>query len=248
MVYLSAGDAAAAPDQASTDLTRALIELTKEIKGLRQDINGLIEELQVPAPAAAGTTRSARKVPSLSGKEIPLGDNPALGSAAAKIAIVEFSDYQCPFCRKFFLDTFFQIKRDFIDTGKVRFVYFDFPLTFHPHAEGAAVAARCAGQQNHYWDMHDRLFSNQFRLGEQFYRDQAAALGLDAAAFSKCLDDPAHDAKIRASIALGEKLGVAGTPAFFIGNLAGGTVKNLRLVSGAKSYKYFADTIAAVSR
>ena len=84
-----------------------------------------------------------------------------LGSANATITLIEFTDYQCPFCSRHFNQTYEQIKKDYIDTGKVKFYLRDFPLGFHPNAQKAAEAARCAGDQGKYWEMHDALFKNQ---------------------------------------------------------------------------------------
>ena len=235
----------ASPQDDSAALAKALTELTNEIKSLREDIKDLKTELQQQANTSRG--RRAPAV-SLEGKEIHIAGHPALGSDNAKVAIVEFSDYQCPFCRKFHIDTFPALKHDYIDSGKVKFVYFDFPLPFHSHAEGAAVAARCAGEQKRYWDMHNWLFSNQNRLTDVFYRQQAAAMGLDSAAFSKCLSAPGHAADIGKSMTLGRELGISGTPAFYIGHMEGDVVKDLRLVSGAKSIGYFNSAINALSR
>lgn len=95
-------------------------------------------------------------------KTVNVGNLPALGNANAKVTIVEFSDYQCPFCERFFTQTEGQIKKEYVDTGKVKFYYRDFPLTqIHPGAQKGAEAARCAGDQNKYWEFHDAVFQNQ---------------------------------------------------------------------------------------
>ncbi len=93
------------------------------------------------------------------GIEVEIGDSPVKGDANAPITIVEFSDFQCPFCARFYTQTLGQIEREYIDTGKVKLVYKDFPLnSIHPNAQKAAEAARCAGEQNKFWEYHDKLF------------------------------------------------------------------------------------------
>ena len=88
-------------------------------------------------------------------------DDPVLGDANAKVTVIEFTDFQCPFCGRHFEQTFGQIKENYVDSGKVKYVLRDFPLSFHPHAEEAAEAAECANDQGKFWEMHDELFSNQ---------------------------------------------------------------------------------------
>lgn len=98
---------------------------------------------------------------SLKQYQVSMDDDPVLGNANAPITIIEFSDYECPFCKRFYDQTFGQIKKDYIDTGKVKFIYRDYPLSFHPGAEPAAQAANCAGEQGKYWEMHDKIFQAQ---------------------------------------------------------------------------------------
>ncbi|MGD8977169.1 MAG: thioredoxin domain-containing protein, partial [Gammaproteobacteria bacterium] len=118
-------------------------------------------------------------------------ERPALGAADAPVVIVVFSDYQCTFCKAFFVERLPEIKRDFIDTGKVRLVSRDFPLTRHPRARPAAMAAACADRQDRYWDMHEILFAHQDRFSDQQLNGYAGELGLDAEAFAGCFADPA---------------------------------------------------------
>jgi protein-disulfide isomerase len=94
--------------------------------------------------------------------EVAIGDLPVKGQASAPVTIIEFSDYECPFCERFFTQTEVQLRKEYVDTGKVKFYYRDFPLTqIHPGAQKGAEAARCAGDQNKYWEYHDGLFQNQ---------------------------------------------------------------------------------------
>ena len=165
-----------------------------------------------------------------------------LGSPGAPNVIEEFGDYECPFCARFHTQTFGQLKREFIDTGKARYIFKDFPLTYaHPSAQKAAEAAHCAADQGKYEEYHDRLYSNSYsgdrwgsRPAASAFRKYAADLGLDAAQFSKCLDSGEKAGAVRAGLAEGQRRGVSGTPSFFV---------NGRFVSGAQPYHVFAQLL-----
>ncbi|MGH8488734.1 MAG: DsbA family protein, partial [Gammaproteobacteria bacterium] len=148
-----------------------LNDLNREMKAVRSELaqvrNALTEmhRAAVPPPPAA----PAQPVP----VEITLDNDASLGDPAAKIGIVEFSDFQCPFCLRSHTQTFPRLKESYITNRKLRYVYRDFPLDFHKEAKTAAVAANCAGKQGVYWEMHDALFMNQKRLGAPLYEKLA---------------------------------------------------------------------------
>ena len=152
----------------------------------------------------------------------PANDTMVLGDPSAPVTIVEFSDYQCPFCGRYFSETWPQLREEFVDTGRVRYVFKDFPLTsIHPPAAKAHEAARCAGDQGAYWQMHDRLFEDQSEWAqsadsEAVLRDYAAGLGLDTADFDTCLDSGRWTSALQEDMDEGERLGVQGTPTFFV--------------------------------
>jgi protein-disulfide isomerase len=152
---------------------------------------------------------------------------PSKGPAGAPVTIVEFSDYQCPFCSKAEGTV-----KELLDAypGKIRLVYRDFPLPMHPDAPKAAEAALCAEDQGKYWPMHDRLFANQEKLSVPDLKGAAKELGLDTAKFDKCLDSGEKAKAIEANRKAGDEAGVSGTPAFFI---------NGRLISGAQPLPAF---------
>src|SRR5690606_8026753 len=162
--------------------------------------------------------------------------------ADAPVVLVEFTDYQCPFCSRHFLETYPQIKADYVDSGKVRYVFLDFPLTsIHPQAQQAAEAALCAGDQGAYVEMHDMLFARQGEWNGRsdaadLFTNYATDLGLDAAGFAECLDSRTHESAVLADLEQGIRLGVDGTPAFFL---------NGNFLSGAQPYEVFRDTIEA---
>jgi protein-disulfide isomerase len=133
-----------------------------------------------------------------------------------------------------------QIEKDYIDTGKMKYVFMDFPLPMHGQAMKASEAALCAGDQGKFWEMHDRLFANQNMLSPEALIKHAEALGLDATQFKECLDSGKQAAPIRAAMAEGEKAGIIGTPGFLFGFIeAGGKVKATKNIQGAVPYATF---------
>ncbi len=167
----------------------------------------------------------------------------SIGDPDAPVTIVEFTDFQCPFCSRHFLQTFPQIVAEYVDTGKVRYVFMDFPLSsIHPQAQLASEAARCAGDQAAYAEMHDLLFARQDAWKG---RDDAAAifsgfageLGLDTAAFDACLATRQHEDAVLADLEYGTSLGIDGTPAFFV---------NGHFISGAQPFEVFQQAIESL--
>lgn len=187
-------------------------------------------------------------LPSPSAKvEVSIDDDPVLGEDDAEVTIIEFSDYQCPFCRKFWQDTFTQLKTDYIDTGKAKFVYRDYPLNFHPMAVPAAEAANCArekGGDKAYYEMHDKMFEEQNILDGgtvqstvQFTKEDLKKWAKDIGYnIDSCLDSGKYTKEVQDDFADGGSAGVQGTPAFFI---------NGRLLSGAQPYAAFKQAIDA---
>ena len=133
-----------------------------------------------------------------------------------------------------------QIQKDYIDTGKIRYVFMDFPLPMHAQAMKASEAALCAGDQDKFWEMHDRLFANQNALSPEALSKHAEALGLDTTQFKECLDGGKHAAQIKAAMAEGQKAGITGTPGFLLGFIeSDGKVRATKNISGAMPYANF---------
>ena len=172
-------------------------------------------------PAVAGTTEVQRVNVSTDG-------DPSIGPEDAPVTIVEFSDYQCPYCASWYQQTFDRLIANY--PGQIRFVYRDLPLPMHPEAIPAAEAANCAGEQGAYWKFHDALFSGQYDLGRAAYEQYAADLGLEPAAFTACLDDHRYQDEVRADAADATRLGLTGTPSFVI---------NGRILIGALPFEDF---------
>ncbi len=150
--------------------------------------------------------------------DVSVDDDPAWGPEDAPITIIEFSDYQCPFCARFRKQTYDRLKEEYGD--KIRFVYRDFPLVqIHPEAVPAAIAAHCAGEQGKYWEYHDLLFLGGRDLGRDTYVAYADELGLDIDEFSRCIDEERYLDEIQKDFDDGVAAGVRGTPTFFINGI-----------------------------
>lgn len=167
-------------------------------------------------------------------------DAPVLGRADAPVTLVEFSDYQCPYCRMFFSDTFPTLKHDYIDTGKLRYVFRDYPLDqMHPQARKAAEAAHCAGEQGKYWEMHDLLFQNQQALASAQLTEHARNLGLDGASFDACLESAKYAERVKEGQSTGAAAGVRGTPGFILAKTQPGDSVEGRPIRGAQPVDAF---------
>ncbi|MFH1364782.1 MAG: thioredoxin domain-containing protein, partial [Candidatus Aenigmatarchaeota archaeon] len=122
----------------------------------------------------------------------------------------------CPFCSRFYSDAYQKIITEYVDTGKAKIVYRDFPLSFHPQAQPAAEAAECAGEQGMFWEYHDKIFENQGALSTESYKQWAADLGLNTEQFNSCFDSGTYRSEVQKDFADGQAAGVSGTPTFFI--------------------------------
>jgi protein-disulfide isomerase len=190
--------------------------------GFSQIVSGTGTGVAVVAannPSVAGYEDTAPPTPTY--VEVSADDDAFLGSADAPITVVEFSDYQCPFCQKFYLNSLPGIMDEYINAGKVKLVYRDYPLDFHPNAFAAAEAAECAGEQEQYFDMHDALFNNMSGWSgspdaNALFKEYASNIGLERASFDACLDNHAMADEINIDFEDAIAAGVSGTPTFFI--------------------------------
>jgi protein-disulfide isomerase len=175
---------------------------------------------------------------------VSISRSPMLGNLDAPLTLIEFSDYQCPYCRRFFEAVLPLLKAEYIETGKLRYIFRDFPLDrIHPQARKIAEAAHCAGEQGQYWPMHDLLFRNQQMLQVEQLQAYAGRLSLDAAAFDACLEQGTYAAAVQKDVEEGMAAGVQGTPAFLLGQTAAdGTIQGVA-ISGARPITAFRDLI-----
>lgn len=157
----------------------------------------------------------------------------------ATVAIVEFSDFECPFCKRFYDETLSQIQAEYIDTGKVVFVYRDLPLSFHPQAQIQAEAAECAGEQGKYFAMHDYIFDNGGQLTADQLKDGASKIGLNTSKFNSCLDNGDMKAEVTKDASDAATAGINGTPGFVVGPIdKNGNVEG-QVISGALPFESF---------
>jgi len=215
--------------KASPAMTReqgdAILDELRQIRQLleKQQTLNLLPQRPMASPQARLTM------------EIP-ADAYSLGRTDAPVTIVEFADYQCPYCRRFHSQTYAEFKKNYIDTGKVRFISRDLPLDFHPNALPAAEAARCAGQQGKFWEMHDALLSNDAsELNKEGIDQRAQAVALDMTKFHGCVEAAPFKGAILKDVSFAGALGISGTPTFVVGKSANGKLNGLRLV-GALPY------------
>lgn len=174
--------------------------------------------------------------------DVKAGHLPSLGNKDAKVTVIEFSDFQCPFCKQLFDSTLPQLKSDYVDTGKIKFIYRHYPLTaIHPNALKAAMASECANDQDKFWEYHDKLFTSQdewaslaAQAASDKLKEYAQVLGLNAGNFNPCLDSDKFKDKVDEDLSDGTAAGVNGTPATFVNGV---------LISGAVPYTQFKSAI-----
>ena len=213
---------------ATSDALKADVERLKaEVDALRGELRlmreFLLQRLVQPSPAPPRSVKVA------------IGDNPTLGNREAPITLIEFSDYQCPFCRQFVETTLPGLKKEFIDTGQLRYVFRDFPIDqIHPLARKAAEAAHCAGDHGKYWTMHDLLFQHQDALQQDQLVAYAQQIRLDTTAFRGCLEEGKHQASVQQNLTDGMSAGIRGTPAFVLGKLRPDNTVESVLLTGAR--------------
>lgn len=197
------------------------------------------------APQAPSQPQAAPAQPT-KGKA-SVDDDPVLGNKDAKVTLIEFSDYECPFCKRHFDQTYPQLKKDYIDTGKVKLVFRDFPLSFHdPMATTEAIAANCAkdqGGDTAYFKIHDAMFTKTTSNGSGLSKDQiwtmAQELGLNVTNFKSCVESDKHKSEVAKDIADGSAAGVSGTPSFIVGKSdPSGNIEGSILI-GAQPYSAF---------
>ena len=201
---------------------------TAVLAGVQESLGEIEGALAGGALRGAGARPEARRAPDPAQKvEVPLGDAPVRGSADAEVAIVEYSDFQCPFCARA-VPTLNQILETY--DGRVKLVYKHLPLRIHPEAQPAAAAAEAARLQGKFWEMHDKIFAGHRELSDAKYVQWAQELGLDVERFERDRKSEAVRARIARDEEEASRLGVGGTPAFFI---------NGRFLSGAQPFDSF---------
>ncbi len=208
-----------------------------------EELKEIISEIEIntapaPQPAQQPSQPGAPQI-----FRVSLGDDPVKGNLNAPVTVVEYSDFQCPFCSRFFQQTLPLIEENYIDTGKVKFVYKDLPLdSLHPNARAAHIAAECADEQGKFWEYHDALFEKQPQWSnlasselQNTFTQFATEMGLQAASFEACLNSPDIADEVNDDFLEAVSFGATGTPTFFIGNEKDGFIK----LVGAQPYATF---------
>lgn len=218
--------------------------LRKDIEALKARQQALEQQLnQLIAALTQARDPQPDKVP------INIANAPSRGKADAKVTMIEFSDFQCPYCGRHYRETMPKITQEYIETGKVRYVFRDFPIdSLHPQSPKGHEAANCANDQGKYWEMWNALFSNPKQMSHDDLVARAKQIGLDGPRFTQCLDSGKYTGAVNASVQEAITLGASGTPIVFFGltEPGSGTVKAVRVLRGAYPYDRFKATIDAL--
>ncbi len=220
--------------------------LRRDVQALKAQQQAMERDLQTIKSLLQGLSqqRGPEADPFIN-KTITLDKEPTKGNASAKVTLVEVSDYHCPFCRRQTLQTMPKVMAEYVNTGKVRYVFVDYPIAqLHPDALKTHEAAACAGDQGKYWQMHDLLFTNSPARDASQLTANANIIGIDIKKFASCLNGGnggTHAPAIRESIVRMQELGVAGTPLALIGMTPapGAPMKVISYVYGAKPFPEF---------
>lgn len=229
LALLLLSQTAPAQQTSTNDLKKQVETLTQNMKSMQQELQEIKTLLQ---------TRIKLTAPQ--NAELDLKGRPSRGEPDAKLTLIEFLDYQCPYCGRFSRETMPEIDKEYIQTGKVRYVVMNLPLeVMHKSAFRAAEAAACAGEQGKFWQMHDRLFTNQQTIDQ--WDSHALAIGLDVPSFQECLKSERPVAQIRSDIAEAQKAGLTGTPGFFLAftDEKSTTLKSVTRLVGSQPFASF---------
>lgn len=213
------------PEANDADLAKRVSTLEQQQRQILQQLKLLEDKMEPPAPPTS----------------MKIESEPFIGERTAPVAIVEFADFECPYCGQFARDTYPQVLENYVKTGKAVFFYHDFPLAEHPYADQAAEAARCAADQGKYWEMHNDLFTHQAQPPERTIATDAQGLGIDAAKLTACVSSGRYADGIKKSVEDARQMGVRATPSFLIGtlNVDGHELKVMRALRGAYTYEAF---------
>jgi protein-disulfide isomerase len=218
--------------------------LKSEIEALKQGQKSMQKDLRdIKAALKSLVSRKGRAQQPFKPADITIDGSPVMGKADAPVTMVEFTDYQCPFCRRYSNGTFPQIIKDYVKTGKVRYVVRQFPLkAIHPKAVKASEASLCAGDQGKYWEMHDMIFKKTKAFNQEEWVRHAEALSLDMSSFKDCLKNGKNAEKVNRDLKEGMALGMRGTPGFFFGRTDPNNpnkFKAVQMIRGAHPYPQF---------
>lgn len=214
---------------ASEGLTREQGDaILKELSQMRE----LLERIEKKTT----TQQAQRQVPKTA--KIPVKGGSIIGNINAPLTMIEFTDYECPYCLRFYENTYPKLKKKYIDTGKVKLIIKDLPLRFHPQARKAAQATRCAGEQGKFIDLHILLYKNRKKLQEKYLSEYARAISIDVKRFNECLSSTKYFADIDRDVSEARKAGISGTPTFVLGATTENIIDGIRII-GAQRIEIF---------
>ena len=220
-------------------------EMQAEIRLLVKEVVALNKKLDAVVSGPVGSRVNGQK--NTLGIDVVLPEKGnRLGDPEAQFAMLEFMDYQCPYCVKYAKQILPVIKQRYVESGQLQYMIRDYPLAFHSEAKGAAIAANCAGLQNKYWQMHDELIMNSRNLGDALYSNLAQTLGLNLDQFQTCLQRPEMAQAVDSDFAYGTDIGTRGTPNFYIGKIVDGKLVDAINISGVRSVEEFDRAIQQV--
>ena len=230
---------AVAQDRASADhdSSKTLVAILQELRSIRVVIDKAVQGQGLTQITTPQDVRGRSTV------EVKTEGLQAIGSPNAPATIVEFFDYQCPYCRAFQLSIFSRLREKYIDTGKLRFISFDFPLSTHPNAVGAAEAVYCAGDQKQFWEARQELSLNPENLNDPDLIKHMSKLNLDTERWKDCFESGKYREKVASILRQAQAVGISVTPSFLIGRTIGGTTKG-HLILGSQPLEVFEAAIA----
>ncbi|CAN5653304.1 thioredoxin domain-containing protein [soil metagenome] len=227
------------PAEEIAALRREIATMKEQQAAMQRDLQAIKNFL---AQVAGGQAQQDPAMPGVVGAMVPTEGEPAQGSPTARVTIMEVSDYHCPYCRRQTQQTFPRISDEFIKTGKVRYLFVDYPIKqLHPTAARSHEAAACAGEEGKYWEMHNSLFANAPAKDDGALTAQARAIGANTGSFTACLSSGRYASPVQTSVARMEQLGIGGTPMTLIGltPAPGQPMKVVSFVYGARPYADF---------
>lgn len=225
-----------------SDMSTRFAALEKELDSVRAEVRDLREQLNAADDEEDDGEQNDTAVRNANTVRINVNGYPVLGNPKASLVMVEFTDFQCPYCARYHANTFPTLKRAYIDSQRMRYVSVDFPLDFHSLAFKAAEAAHCGDEQGQYWPVFSKLFQTSPRIDMPDLMRIAGDLQLNTANFKRCLEGGTMESKVRRGLGQAAALGIDGTPTFVIGRAEGAVVRG-RLVVGAYPTEVFEQLI-----
>ena len=219
-------------------------DIRQEIDELKQGQRAIQKELEeiksLLEKIAAQQARPSPSGPVIKDVEFEIGNNPVKGSVTAGLMLVEFTDYECPFCGRYVRETFPQILNQYIEKGSIKYTVIDLPLPMHSKAAKAAEASHCAEEQGKFWEIHELMMAKQESLGD--LSSYAADLNLDVQKYDECVNTGKYADAVNKGIALAQKLGINAVPGFIIGRIDSsnpGKVTGISMIQGAMPFASF---------